>query len=843
MGFWFAFFLFIGTSIVNALMAKHPPDAQAAGSGDFNLPTAQEGRVIPVVYGTCKLSGPNVVWWGGLDVQAIKQTSGGFLGIGAKKVTIGYKYFCTLCLALCHGVIDELIDIRVGEKTLNFSLNVNLVGGTYNVPALTPAIPKAYVAGGQKFTLGFPAETMFGGEQREGGLAGDIMFYFGDQVQAADARVNTAWGGTGPAWRGLTYARFTGYIGTSQYIKPWAFTVRRCPTPASLDSLKANINGDANPAYIALDLLTNATYGLGLPTARIDLTSFQAAANTLFTEGFGMSIVLDNEASADAVLGDILRTVDGVIFTDPATGLWTIKLARFDYVPASLTELTADDLLEAPTISRGSWSETLNEIKVSYTDRAANFTERVVQAQDTANWAVRGEAASETLTFRGISNATIALNVAARELKTHSYPLAQIRLKVNRKGWALRPGSPFRLTWQPPVGPSFSGMVCRVTSIRYGALEAGEIEIECVEDVFSVAYTAYSDGSGSGWTDPLSAPSSATAVRGEEAPYHLVGESRYVMANATRGDTTSYRGEIWTSQSGGYVQSGELQSLTPTGLLAAPYTTRTAANDPTGFTLSSPIDLSRLVERNTDAPGLLRGDNLAVIGNEWISWQTCVDNLDGTYTFTGILRGVLDTVPEDHAAGDRVWFVSDGSATTREAAFTADQTETFKITMRNSVGESSLAAAAAVPVTTTSRGQKPYPPGNVILNGSTYETWWATTLNDLTLSWNHRNRVSQGVGGAMVKQDTGGTYTPEGTYTVEVLVGGVVKQTYAGLTGLTQSYTALQRIADDTDGTKSVTFRITPVNGSLQGTKRTTPPVVMTGFGMNFGLYFGGQQA
>ena len=40
-------------------------------------------------------------------------------------------------------------------------------------------------------------------------------------------------------------------------------------------------------------------------------------------------------------------------------------------------------------------------------------------------------------------------------------------------------------------------------------------------------------------------------------------------------------------------------------------------------------------------------------------------------------------------------------------------------------------------------------------------------------------------------------------------------------------YEMAQRILDDPEPTKGVSFRITPVNGSLAGTQRTTPPVVM----------------
>jgi hypothetical protein len=46
---------------------------RAAGLDDFSLPTAEEGRPIPVVFGTVLITGPNVVWAGDLKVTPIRK--------------------------------------------------------------------------------------------------------------------------------------------------------------------------------------------------------------------------------------------------------------------------------------------------------------------------------------------------------------------------------------------------------------------------------------------------------------------------------------------------------------------------------------------------------------------------------------------------------------------------------------------------------------------------------------------------------------------------------------------------------------------------------------------------
>ena len=46
-----------------------PP--QPTGLEEFNLPTAEEGRPIQVLFGKRREKGPNVVWYGDLKANAI----------------------------------------------------------------------------------------------------------------------------------------------------------------------------------------------------------------------------------------------------------------------------------------------------------------------------------------------------------------------------------------------------------------------------------------------------------------------------------------------------------------------------------------------------------------------------------------------------------------------------------------------------------------------------------------------------------------------------------------------------------------------------------------------------
>lgn len=54
-----------------------PDKPSPATLSDFSIPTAEENRAIPVIFGTRMISGANVVWYGDLHTEEIKSDSGG----------------------------------------------------------------------------------------------------------------------------------------------------------------------------------------------------------------------------------------------------------------------------------------------------------------------------------------------------------------------------------------------------------------------------------------------------------------------------------------------------------------------------------------------------------------------------------------------------------------------------------------------------------------------------------------------------------------------------------------------------------------------------------------------
>ncbi|KKN40601.1 hypothetical protein LCGC14_0731620, partial [marine sediment metagenome] len=102
-------FMSIALFLVSALLAPKPDieDARPAGLGDFQVPTADETRPVPIMWGTIDIKGPNVIWYGDLSTVKIKKKikTGMF---SSKKITVGYRYFIGVDIVLCYGPIDRL---------------------------------------------------------------------------------------------------------------------------------------------------------------------------------------------------------------------------------------------------------------------------------------------------------------------------------------------------------------------------------------------------------------------------------------------------------------------------------------------------------------------------------------------------------------------------------------------------------------------------------------------------------------------------------------------------------------------------------------------------------------
>jgi hypothetical protein len=72
---WY-FIAFAVLLVATYALAPKPPTTPPAGLDTIKAPTAEEGREIPILFGTRRISSANVVWYGDLRTTAIKAKGG-----------------------------------------------------------------------------------------------------------------------------------------------------------------------------------------------------------------------------------------------------------------------------------------------------------------------------------------------------------------------------------------------------------------------------------------------------------------------------------------------------------------------------------------------------------------------------------------------------------------------------------------------------------------------------------------------------------------------------------------------------------------------------------------------
>lgn len=75
---FFAMFLIgFGLMVVAYLLAPKPKEPKPPSLDDFEEPTADAGRPVPVIFGSVDMTGLNVLWYGDKSMKSRKIKSGG----------------------------------------------------------------------------------------------------------------------------------------------------------------------------------------------------------------------------------------------------------------------------------------------------------------------------------------------------------------------------------------------------------------------------------------------------------------------------------------------------------------------------------------------------------------------------------------------------------------------------------------------------------------------------------------------------------------------------------------------------------------------------------------------
>jgi hypothetical protein len=150
-----------------------------------------------------------------------------------------------------------------------------------------------------------------------------------------------------------------------------------------------------------------------------------------------------------------------------------------------------------------------------------------------------------------------------------------------------------------------------------------------------------------------------------------------------------------------------------------------------------------------------------------------------------VKRGLLDTVPVSHAAGARIYFWDEFAGGDEQQYVDTDVVD-IKLQTVSSSGVLPLDSAPIDTVTMERRAIRPYPPGNVTINGEYFPD--QVENGAVTVAWAHRDRLAQTT--TTYADWTDGNIGPESgtTYTLRGYIDDVLDHTEALISGVTTDW-------------------------------------------------------
>lgn len=733
-------------------------------------------------------------------------------------------YYLSMHYGVCHGPVDEVKGVYIGEK----------------------AVWEGKASGNQTLEVNLP--ELLGGSKDGGGYVGNITVLNGDTTQVLPNWMASKMADPAmvPGFRGLLTLFFAGkgnvggfnWGSNSPYIRDtWVKVFRKpkgfYPERATIPRNNGTDDLDANPVHMIWECVTNTVWGSGVDPALIDYVSMVAAADQLYAEGFGLSMIWTGQQSVDDFTAMILRHIDGAFDINPRSGLYTLNLIRGGYATEDLPVLDPSNF-QLTNFTRRSWEETSNEVNVTWKN-PLNEEEENVTYHDLGNIAQQGgNIVSETLDFTGIRTAALAMRVAQREGTRRSQPLAAIEGIASRLAWDWMPGDVVLLTWPKR---NIYRLPMRIGTIDRGGPGSPGVSITAVEDEFYLPANPYAVPPSTGWVDTTSPPFPLTLVQPVSVPFFLLAQdvgledaaavqypATYIGVLAVSSDPSAFSFDLnvrGTDITGapGYVSLGA-KSITPYGKL------------PTALIKQ---ETSMLPAFKVLYQAQLRAGLLMWIGTEGDDHELAlITALDADTGAVTIRRACLDTVAKDWPEETPVWFYDAQLINEDDTQRTEGGTVTYRLLTRTARGTLPVDQAPDVTYTPRSRLALPYRPANVRIGGKLWPAAINGDLTQLQVTWSNRNRLLET---DQVFPWSYGSISPEAGATVSVQLlnsDGSVLSTQEGLTG----NSATIDLSGVTGGKAAI--KVWAVRDGLRSYQVESHTFEIAGYGLNYGNYYGG---
>jgi len=227
----------------------------------------------------------------------------------------------------------------------------------------------------------------------------------------------------------------------------------------------------------------------------------------------------------------------------------------------------------------------------------------------------------------------------------------------------------------------------------------------------------------------------------------------------------------------------------------------------------------------------------AILNDEYVR----VDALDVVTGELTISRGVIDTVPIAHAASSMIFFAEMYTAYDVLQSYSTGTILQAKVLTKTNSGTLDVSLSPVDSLTIQARHNKPYPPAKIRINGSYKPT---SVTGEVSISWEHRNRISQSVDyeQPIAQTITGITSESGVTYGIRIYdESNVLCRTLTGLTGTSYTYSISEEMTDCGSPQAHLTMEIYSERGGIESwqSQSFTFERIYTGWGFDWGNNLG----
>lgn len=393
----------------------------------LQLQTSAQGVPVTLMWGKARFA-PNIFWYN--NFQAHKQGSKGAGGKGGAKAGGNYTYTAAVMLGLCEGPISRVEAVWADQT-----------------------------------------EYYYEGGVSQGLVKLGLTLFTGTATQGVWSYLSTNYPSEAIPYESLAYVANSNYkLGSSAALPNHNFEVAG---PLSYTAPEWGA-GDANPADIVYDFLTNPQYSIGLSASQIDAASLAFYKTYCAAQCLNLSPVLDTQEQISQILDRWVSLTNTWIFWSGGVlkfvplGDSTITRGGTTYTP-NLTiqyNLTYDDFLATKVkqgassgdgasktgdggpvqVTRSDPADAPNHVKIEIKDRGNAYNSAPVEWQDQALVDQFGQIDSSVTTAHEICDLGIAATVAQLIGQRAAYIRNTYAFKLGYEFSLLEPGDLVTLT-------------------------------------------------------------------------------------------------------------------------------------------------------------------------------------------------------------------------------------------------------------------------------------------------------------------------------------------------------------------------------------------------------------